>query len=799
MKKIVNFGGFALIVLVSCFNVYSQESGSIEGRVTGGDSDVGKVTVSAESGSARYETALDANREFSFEGLKPGVYKVVAELLVEGDDGIKTQQSLEVRLQSGEKRRVELSIPVLIRNRNQFEVMVNIAENADQPLDTVSKSVNVILGQEMRERADFSLVESLRTIPGFRVQQLGGFGRTASIKTRGLRNQDTAILIDGFRFRDSSSIAGDASAFLSDITLTSVSRVEVLRGAGSSLYGTNAIGGAVDFRTPAPRKGFHGQLSGAFGQLGLTRVRGNTSYGTEGESRFGYNLGVARTVYSKGIDGDDASHNTTVGGRIDWKITEKSLLSSRLFVSDSFVKLNSNPDTLGVLPTISTVVNASQGVNFVADVDDPDAEQRGTAVLAQFDFDSALSDSVSLNAAYQAARTQRSNINGVLGSGYQPFGGNELSKFAGDVDTARAAIKWFGRRGFSTFGYEFEHEKYHNDGSSASANSEFFTDGSQSSNTFFINGTLKALDGDFNVSGSGRFSLFSVSNPEFSTINPPYSNLDIDNPPSAFVLDGSAMYRIRRSNTRFRAHIGNGYRVPSLYERLGTFYSSFSQSFTAIGDPYLKPEKSIGGDAGIDQGIGRHFEASATYFYNSLIDTIGYGFGVAAIGTTARPWGGYLNEKGGISRGAEVSIRSIGLKSTQIFASYTYTNSDQRTAQVAGSGVIESLGIPKNQFTAVFTQRFKGLALNLDLLISDSYLAPIYSNTFFESRIYRFNGNRRADFTARYDFKYGRFLADNDLKFVVFATIENLLNNEYFENGFKTAGRNSRFGLGVSF
>src|SRR5687768_13177093 len=152
---------------------------------------------------------------------------------------------------------------------------VNVAADAEQSIEQVSKTVNVIDGQEMRDRADITLVDSLRTIPGFRVQQLGGFGRTANVKARGLRNHDTAILIDGVRFRDAAAINGDASPFLSDFTLTSVSRVEVLRGPGSSLYGTNAIGGTIDFQTPTPQQGWHGQVSGAGGGLGMGRFRGN--------------------------------------------------------------------------------------------------------------------------------------------------------------------------------------------------------------------------------------------------------------------------------------------------------------------------------------------------------------------------------------------------------------------------------------------------------------------------------------------------------------------------------------------
>src|SRR5690606_8159945 len=95
---------------------------------------------------------------------------------------------------------VVLSVPGTIRET------VTVSANAEQEVDEISKSVNVIAGREMRERADFTLVESLRSIPGFRVQQLGGFGRTANIKTRGLRNQDTPLLIDGIRFRDPTAI-----------------------------------------------------------------------------------------------------------------------------------------------------------------------------------------------------------------------------------------------------------------------------------------------------------------------------------------------------------------------------------------------------------------------------------------------------------------------------------------------------------------------------------------------------------------------------------------------------------------
>src|SRR2546428_90422 len=80
-------------------------------------------------------------------------------------------------------------------------------------------------------------------VAGLGVQQQGGPGAFANIRTRGLRNEDTAVLVDGLRFREVGAPQGDASGFLADLILTDVDRLEVLRGTGSSLYGSNAIGG----------------------------------------------------------------------------------------------------------------------------------------------------------------------------------------------------------------------------------------------------------------------------------------------------------------------------------------------------------------------------------------------------------------------------------------------------------------------------------------------------------------------------------------------------------------------------
>jgi vitamin B12 transporter len=671
---------------------------------------------------------------------------------------------------------------------------VNISASLSQTVEEVSKTINIISGQEMRDRADFSLAESLRTIPGFRVQQLGGFGRTATIKTRGLRNQDTAILIDGIRFRDASAITGDASPFLSDFTLTSVNRIEVLRGSGSSLYGTNAVGGVIDFQTPKPASGFHGQLSTAFGGYGLQRYRGNLSDGTK-DGKFGYNLGISRTLYTKGIDGDDDAHNTNFQSRLEFNPFENTNLSGRFFVSDAFVKLNSSPDTFGTLPALnSTIINANQGVNFVFDANDPDNSQRSNFLSGQVALTQIINDKLIFQGSYQGLTTKRKNQNGTLGVGFQSA---STSIFDGNIHTANGHFNWTPNRYHEvTFGYEFEAEKFGNDGLTPAGTGNFSTVAKQSSNTFFAQDLLSFFNHKLQLAGGFRAQLFSLKTPTFSVNNAPYSNLTLSNPPTAYTFDGSAAYFFEKSGTKLRAHIGNGYRVPSLYERFGTFYSSFSAAFIALGDPDLKPEKTIAFDGGIDQNLfDNRAKLSATYFYTKLIDTIGFGNVVPNIGTTTRPFGGYLNTKGGIARGTELSGDFKATDSTRIFTSYTFTNSDQLTPQVSGSKVFDTLGIPKHQFTLVATQRIKDFWVNFDFLATSDYLVPIFSNSTFSTYVYRFSGNRKADLTAGQTFK----MNGEKLNIRLFGTIENLFNYEYFENGFRTFERTGRVGLSFGF
>ncbi|MFN6963876.1 MAG: TonB-dependent receptor plug domain-containing protein [Pyrinomonadaceae bacterium] len=774
-------------------------SGSLAGRVTQKGAPVAgarvEATVHDPAGNKTTATTTDADGRYRLDDLKPGDYMVIAE--GERGKGIAYRDSVKV----GAGQNVALDLVLNMDDYKVFEStfrlseIVQVAADLPQSIDEVSKTVNVIGADEMRERADITLVDSLRTIPGFRVQQLGGFGRTASIKTRGLRNQDTAMLIDGVRLRDAASITGDATPFLSDLTLTSVSRVEVLRGSGSSVYGTNAIGGVIDLVTPEPQPGPHGQVSFAAGGLGLARFRGNFSDTANG-GRFGFNAAVSRTVYTKGIDGQDDAHNTNFQSKIDYRPWEETVVSGRFFVSDAYVRLNDSPDTFGVLPSTNRgIIDAVAGRTFVPDRNDPNSTQRSKFVNAQLVFNHVFNAKTVLQAWYSGLKTSRKNDDSFFTAGTRS---GSASFFDGLIQTAHAHVDWSASENNRlVLGYEYENEKFGNRGESFPGGSlNFFTRAYQSSNTFYAQDLVSLLDGRLNLAGGVRAQIFGLSDPKFSTANAPYSNLTLDNPPTAYTFDGSAAYFFAKTNTKLRAHVGNGYRVPSLYERFGSFYSTFfNPPFVALGDPNLEPERSIAFDAGIEQLLGGRARLTAVYFYTRLIDTIGYGNVVRSIGSTARPFGGYENQKGGIARGGEFSATYSPVNSTSIFTSYTYTNSDQRSPQVSGSGVVRTLGIPEHQFTLVATQRIKRFWASFDFTGTSDYLAPIFSGSNFQTYVYRFRGQRRGDLTAGYNFTMRR----DKLNLRVFGTVENVFDDEYYENGFRTPGRNGRIGVSFGF
>src|ERR1043165_8332779 len=422
--------GLVLVLLLATSATALAQStvGTITGKVLdtqGASLPRATVTLYGSERSLRLTTNTDSTGVFRFEMLAPGEYLLEAQA-----EGFAPATGRRVVVKRGEA--TSLDIPLELSGIRSTVVIV--ASDAPQSIDEVSKAVTVIDRQEIDERDEASIPEVLRTGPGLRVQQLGGPGSFTSIKTRGLRNEDTAVLIDGLRLRDAASPQGDASAFLEDLIVTDVSRVEVLRGSGSSLYGTNAIGGIINVLTDEGGGRFHGNALAEGGGLGMFRGRAQVAGGVNNNSVV-YSAGFSHLNLTRGVDGDDEARTTSGQGRILFRLTPTASLSGRIYATSSRSLLNNSPEAIGSLPPTVIIeavplapaelkrfeagVPPSQlnigSATYIPAADDPDNVREGHFFSGAVTFSHQPKESFGYILSYQGLTTHRTNRNGPLG------------------------------------------------------------------------------------------------------------------------------------------------------------------------------------------------------------------------------------------------------------------------------------------------------------------------------------------------------------------------------------------------
>ena len=171
------------------------------------------------SGNQR-KNRSSATVEDSFTDITTGTYAMSSQ-------GMETAKDIFV---SGATTQ-DVTLSVL---RSVVQVIVT-ATSTPMSSQQITKSVDVVDADQINARDEYSIGEVLRAMPGIQIQtQVGGI---TQIRTRGLPNQYTAVLVDGLRFRDAGATQGDASGFVADMNVTDQSRVEFMRGSGSDLYG----------------------------------------------------------------------------------------------------------------------------------------------------------------------------------------------------------------------------------------------------------------------------------------------------------------------------------------------------------------------------------------------------------------------------------------------------------------------------------------------------------------------------------------------------------------------------------
>ncbi len=240
----VRVAGFALIaLLVVCAPDASAAPGRIAGVVrdsSGGVVVRANITLLSGEQTAVRSVQSGEDGRFVLENVAQGRY-----VLVVSYPGFADRR---VAVAAGDRGAADLEV-TLEPTPVAAEVTVTATPGAAQDRHAVPQQINVIESTEIAERAKAVVAQAVAEEPGVNVLRTSP--TMAGIYVRGLTGNKVNVFVDGVRYSNSAA-RGGVYTFLDLIDPTSLQAIEVLRGPNSAQYGSDALGGSVQFLAQVP-------------------------------------------------------------------------------------------------------------------------------------------------------------------------------------------------------------------------------------------------------------------------------------------------------------------------------------------------------------------------------------------------------------------------------------------------------------------------------------------------------------------------------------------------------------------
>lgn len=485
-----------------------------------------------------------------------GGYRICTELIL--------SQSKDQEIEKLKKEIEELKKKLKKEDQTEFapELLITPTKTEHDPKKS-GFSHTVITKEEIESKQAITLIDAMRGTPGFHFAKTGsGRNNLSSLFTRGSNSNHTLILLDGFK------IARDGAQFFEyDIIPTEgIDRIELLRGAGGSLYGSDAVAGVVNVFT---RRGFGPPM------LSLSMHGGTYSTHREileiagGDTKIGYYAAFSRFEQIDGRYDNSDYQDLTFSGRLDYALSDKAAIKliARVVDGDQGVFTNSGP-------------------RFTST--DPDAKREDNMVLVGSEFTWLPLDWWTMKIRLGRYETERLSFD--VSDPSDLFGNFQgITNFSRNSFEFRNHFK-LGSFNLLSVGGEYDLEETLDSTNSSPAGIK--VDKERQTRAFYVQDELQLMDSLFITAG------FRIDD-----------NEAYDTETSQRI---AAAYFLKSSQTKFRASFGTGITEPS-----------FSQNFGQFGNLDLKPEKSRSFDIGIDQWLySDSLRLSVTKFWLTLDDMI---------------------------------------------------------------------------------------------------------------------------------------------------------------------------------
>ena len=223
----------------------------------------------------------------------------------------------------------------------ELNPVVISASRTEQQLSEVLSSVSVITRQDIEKSQAASLADLLQGEAGFEFGRNGGPGSTTSFFLRGQESKNLVVLIDGVR----SQTDGGGSLTITDVPLSQVERVEVLRGNSGALYGEAAIGGVINIITLQGKGAPKAYAAATLGSRNTAEL--SAGYGGQiNDTRFDFNAGTSKSAGFSAMNADtnarvnpdrDSYSSQYAAAKVDQKIDSTMRLGMRANSKNSMV------------------------------------------------------------------------------------------------------------------------------------------------------------------------------------------------------------------------------------------------------------------------------------------------------------------------------------------------------------------------------------------------------------------------------------------------------------------------------
>lgn len=621
---------------------------------------------------------------------------------------------------------------------NLMAPVVVTATRTDTPQREVATSISVITSKDIESQHAETVLEALRNVPSVDVVQSGSRGNSTSVFIRGSDSDHVLVLIDGVEVNSTTLGSFD----FAHLTTDNIDRIEVLRGAGGTLYGSQAIGGVINIITKKGQGPTELKVSAEGGNWSTHRealfLRG-------GVGKFAYSLSVSRFASDGFHRFNDDYRNLTSSGRLDYKPTDDTTLK-------------------GIFHFVKTDLGLFNSNNFApGNPGDPNAREATEQYLGKLEWEQKIFTNWDYRIAgsiFKEHLRDSDNIDRCVFFGFPCDPNKTRSRFRPQIASAEVQTNYrLGEWSTTTFGVEFKRQ---------SASTSSTADGAD------LGGINRAIR---------NMSYYLQEQVQFLdrrlVLIPGIRLDDNQNFGTAWTPSFSAAYSVKETQTKLRAGYAAGFKAPTLNDLF--FPAGFG--CPAFGNPNLGPEKSWELNAGIDQDLVRdRVKLTVAYFHREVRDLI------EGQPIPGDPFGCFRAENVGSARfnGVESGLQIKLLSPLTLDAQYSYLDWDTADGRLPRR--------PKHRGSVSLNYLQDGLNINLAAYIvgrRDDFRAAFpFGNTTTPGYV-------RTDMASSYALPWR---APGAKQLSLFGKIENLFNKKYQEaDGFHARPLNFLLGIRANF